>query len=395
MTSVDADDTERQSRRLRILHIITGLRQGGAEGVLVRLIGSTRADVSHRVVVLGDAGYFGPKLQSEGIPVRALGLDPRFGSVMGLFSLFRVIRSERPDVVQTWLYHADLLGGVAAALARARPIVWCIRNNNLDAASIGRSTRLVARMCSWLSGSVPDAITFNSDAASRAHVRFGYAGTRIRRIDNGYDLDRFRPDPALRDATRAALGIKGSQKLIGTVARWDRQKDHATLIAAMSAITDASVRLLLVGSGMDTGNAALISRLRAAGLEGRVLLAGAREDVPAIMNALDLHVLPSLGEAFPNAVAEAMACGTSCVVTDVGDAARIVGDTGWVVPPRDPDALAAAINQALTSLDSQGRPGAGERCRARIVRLFSLERMTEAYRSLWIELAAPAGGMGH
>ena len=368
--------------------MITGLQCGGAETVLARLVLETCSEFDHIVVVLRDEAYFGPVLRARGIAVHALDIGHRRGMFGGMSALVRIIRRERPEIVHTWMYHADLLGGLAARLAGVPSVVWGIRNTNLDVAAIGRSARFAAWACARLSSRVPHIITCNSYEAECVHTAFGYRAARFRIIPNGCDIERFRPDPAVREATRAVFAVAPCEVLIGMVARWDTQKDHANLLNAMGRVAKQrqDVRLLLAGAGMDWANAQLVEGVRAAGLDGRVILAGQRDDVPAIMNALDLHVLSSLGEAFPNVVAEAMSCGTPCVVTDVGDAARIVGDTGWIVRPRDSLALATAIEIALVALEKYGRQALGNRCRTLIVENFVMTRMTEAYAGLWREL---------
>jgi glycosyltransferase involved in cell wall biosynthesis len=377
---------------LRVLHVITGLGRGGAEAVLSRLVAATQDDFEHVVVTLRDEGHYGPILRSSGVRVHALGVGYGLRAVSGLLTLKRVIRSERPDVVQTWMYHADLLGGAAARLAGVRAVLWGIRNTNLSSAALRRSTRAVAWLGARLSRVIPDAIVCNSRESARAHAAFGYRSDLFRIVPNGYDLTRFQPDAAARSAIRAQFGIRAQDVLIGMVARWDPQKDHSNLLGALGIVVRQApaVRLMLVGDGMDPANTVLGALLSLNGLNGKVILAGARNDVPAIMNALDLHVLSSLGEAFPNVLAEAMACGTPCVTTDVGDAAHIVGTTGWVARPRDSHALSSSILEGLTALHAQGREALGAHARARIAENFDLSRMTTAFSALWREFARQA-----
>lgn len=379
---------------LKILHVITGLRRGGAEAALARLVSATREQFDHVVISLRDEAHFGPILRAQGVPVFALDVGTSRGALGGIRALMAIISMERPSVVQTWMYHADVFGGIAARLVRCGSVVWGVRNTDLRVAAIGWSARLAASLSAPLSRFVPDVITCNSHRAQSAHVAFGYKQALFHIIENGYDVRRFQPDQAGRAAIRAEFAVAPQQALIGLVARWDPQKDHRNLLSAMKhvLVLGHDIRLLLVGTGMDRANRLLMEIVRESALEKRVMLAGPRDDVPAIMNALDLHVLASSGEAFPNVVAEAMSCGTPCVVTDVGDAAHIVGDTGWVARPGDPAALAAATSEALLELGRYGREALGQRCRARIVEHFHIHRMTENYAALWRGLAGHHAG---
>lgn len=370
-----------------VLHIITGLADGGAEAVLYRLC--THEDTHrHTVVSLMDAGKYGPLLEEAGVRVHCLGMPRGRLTWQGLRRLWRILRMERPDVVQTWMYHADLLGGVMARLAGVWRIFWGIHNSDLDPRRSPAATRLIARLCGLLSPVVPAAIVCCAQRARDEHVRLGYAAHKFVIIPNGYDVSRFRPDPVARAKLRQEWCVPDEVPLLGMVARFDPQKDHANLIRALGQLKKSgeSFRCVLVGRGMDEGNAAIRSLLAAEGLEEYVHLLGPRNDIPSVMAALDVHVLSSAyGEAFPNVLAEAMACGTPCVTTDVGDAALIVGETGWVVPAANPAALARTIAMALD--EWRERPAAWterqESARKRIAEVFGLERMVQAYRRIW------------
>jgi glycosyltransferase involved in cell wall biosynthesis len=381
------------SRAPFVLHIITGLADGGAEAVLYRLCTHDTKN-RHVVVSLMDAGKYGPLLQTAGVEVHCLHMPRGRVTAGGLWRLWRLLRTQRPSVVQTWMYHADLVGGVLARLAGVPALCWGIHNTSLEPGSSTRSTIWVARICAWLSRWLPRAIVSCSRESVRVHRALGYAARKFFVIPNGYDLTRFAPDAAARVRLRAEWGIEDETPLIGMVARFDPQKDHATLIDALARLAHAGSRFacVLVGTGVDPGNAALREAIAAAGLETSVRLVGRRDDVPAVMNALDVHVLSSRSEAFPNVLAEAMACGTPCVTTDVGDAALIVGDTGWVVPPRDPDALARALAEALAAKnDSAAWQARKCAARERVATHFDIERMVDSYRSVWqrVQQGAP------
>jgi len=379
------------SGRPIILHVITGLGQGGAEAVLFRLAVHPAQAVRHVVVSLTDEGLYGGRLRAAGVDVHALGMPRGRATLGGLRALYVLLRQLRPQAVQTWMYHADLIGGVAARLAGIRAVAWGIRNSGAHLERSSRSARLVLRLCALLSGRVPAAIVCAAQDAARRHQELGYRGDRMVVIANGYDLSRFTPDAQARDRMRALWGIAPDVPLAGCVARWDPLKDHRNLLRAMGHLVregrDRGLQCVLVGRGMATGNADLAALIDAEGLRGRVLLAGPSDDVPAVMNALDMHVLSSCAEGFPNVVAEAMACGTPCVVTDVGDAAYILGDTGPVAPPEQPGVLAGAIEAVLAQLAERGRDAVGQAGRRRVLDMFDLQRMVDAYTEVWARIS--------
>lgn len=370
---------------MKVLHVISSLGQGGAEGVLYRLISASKHDVEHVVVSMVDEDYYGPRLRALGIPVHVLGNPRGRLTLSGLLKLRKIFMITQPDVVQTWMYHADLVGGLMARWCGNRLVFWGVRNSNLDAGSISFSARAVAKVCAFLSPWIPAAIVCCSVQAAHIHQSIGYCRKKFVIISNGYDLSRFVPDAEVRTSMRAQWNVKPSQILLGMVARWDPQKDHDNLLHALVKLKEviSDLRCVLVGTGIDKNNSSLTASIRQLGLEDWIILAGPRSDIPAVMNALDLHILSSLGEAFPNTVAEAMACGTPCVVTDVGDAAVIVAETGWVVPPQDSVALAGGIERAISELANAGRDALGLKCRRQIEENFSLEKMVQAYTTLW------------
>lgn len=291
-------------------------------------------------------------------------------------------------MVQTWMYHSDLFGGLAALLAGIRCVVWGIRHTTLEPGKSKKTTIFIAKILARLSWWLPTTIVVCARRAIDVHEALGYDRSKMRFIPNGYDLTDFHPGLDPQGEIKASIIPDQSIPLLGTVGRFDPQKDHTNLLVALAILRDRGVsfRCVLIGTGMDPSNTQIVEWIAQHKLTDHVQLLGRRNDVPSIMNALDLHVLPSAyGEAFPNVVAEAMACGTPCVVTNVGDAAYIVGDTGWVVPPRDAGALAEAIAAALQDIYSQQRSDRKSRARSRIEKHFSIERMVQSYSDVWHE----------
>lgn len=370
----------------KVLHIITGLNDGGAEGVLTRLcLYSEQAQ--HVVISLMDEGKYGPLLVRSGVTVHCLGMSPRNPSIVRLFRLIRLIRAEQPDAVQTWMYHADLLGGISARLAGVRRVFWGIRHSTLEKGKSKRSTIIVARLCAFLSGWVPEKIICCANKAQEVHADIGYSERKLHVIPNGYDLSRFRSDAAAGSKVRAELGLGPSDFIIGNVGRFDPSKDHSNFLQALARVSEVKIpfRCILVGKDVAPDNAVLVKQITELGLQQSVLLVGQRSDMPAVMNALDLHVLSSSSEGFPNVIAEAMACGTPCVSTEAGDALEILGDQEACCPVRDPQALADLIIKL--ALESQHFPSRWRARKAqssrRIAEKFSIEAMVEAYETCW------------
>jgi glycosyltransferase involved in cell wall biosynthesis len=376
----------------KIMHVITGLSQGGAEGVLLRLVSATVNDYEHSVVTLtgdGAVGEIGPKIRALGIRVTDLEMTPGRLTLRGLWRLRQAIARSRPDVIQTWMFHADLLGGLVAKVAGNPPVVWGIRHSDLDGTATKRSTRAVAWVLARLSGLIPKAVVWNSREAMRMHRDRGYHPRDGRVIPNGFDLSALKPDAEARARVRAELSVGPSEILLGNIAHWSPEKDHDNLFEALAILKErgSGVRCLIAGARVSPDNEALAKSIAHRGLENDVLVLGFRPDVPDLMNAMDLSVLSSLGgEGFPNAVAEAMACGTPCVVTDVGDSAMIVGDLGWVVPPREPALLADAIERAIREIKRNGEALSIE-SRTAIGERFGMDAMCRAFGQVWSDVA--------
>jgi glycosyltransferase involved in cell wall biosynthesis len=375
---------------IKILHLITGLNTGGAEVSLYRLLGHMdHSRFENRVISLIPVGEIGEKIRALEIPVTSLGLRPGQFSLAALWSLVRELRSERPDILQTWMYHADLLGLLAAKLSGIQQVVWNIRSSNMDTSQYRKLTGLVIRLCSWLSG-LPRAVIVNSHAGQEFHADFGYHPRRWVLIPNGMDLDRFRPDEDARRSVRAEFGLDLQTVLIGMLGRYDPMKGHPDFLHAAGLLTRSGVdaHFLLAGQAVSPDNETLKALILEEGLAGRVHLLGRREDIHRLDAALDILAMSSVfGEGFPNVVAEAMACGVPCAVTDVGDAVFLVADTGRVVPPRDPAAMADAW-MTLVRSGAEYRHRLGESARRRVVENFSIENTVTAYEAFYSELAA-------
>lgn len=370
---------------MRIVHIITGLGDGGAEHALFKICKYDNLN-KHFVISLKGPGKYFPLLKKIGIQVYHLNFS--FFSVWKFIILVKLIRSLKPDIVQTWLVHADFIGGIAARLAGIRNIIWNIRYSNIEIGKAKFTTVLIIRILSLISFLVPRSIITVSKRAKIIYEKIGYNRKIIKFIPNGYDLSILKINKYQKIKFKKKNKIKKEIFLIGKVARYDSQKDHLNLLTALNLIKSKNINFccVLIGFNVDKKNARLKSQISKLKLTNHVKLLGQNDNISEVMNGLDVHVLSSrYGEGFPNVVAEAMACGTPCVVTDVGDSGLIVGKTGWVVPPKNSLKLAKAIEHAFREKDTVKWKKRCNKVRSRIKQNFGINNMISSYNNLWIK----------
>ena len=362
---------------------------GGAELMLSRLVKSMDKKRFENVVVsLTTLGLIGAGLRDQGIQVFTLGMRRGFPNPLGMWRLFLLLHKQRPRILQTWLYHGDLLGSIMGMIVGIPIIVWNIRCADMVMAHYPLLSRLVRRVLVRLSAA-PDAVVVNSESGKKFHEGLGYYPRMWKVIPNGIDLDQFCPNLSARGKLRDKLGLSNKDILIGMIARFDPMKDHRNfLLAARSLLaTYPELHFVLVGHYVDRDNPALRDLIETLGIGANVHLLGERINVPMFMQGLDIVTSSSaFGEGFPNVIAEAMACGVPCVVTNVGDSAWIVESTGRVVPPRDPDELAKAWRE-LIEIGEESRHKLGLFARQRIQEKFDLKDIVVKYEECYKDLA--------
>jgi glycosyltransferase involved in cell wall biosynthesis len=353
---------------------------GGAESMLAGMVtASPRPADEIMIVSLVPGDSYAERLQNAGITVVQLDFAGMIGIASGLYRLAKLIRDFEPDIVQGWMYHGDLAALIGLALSgrrRRTRLIWSIRCSDMDLSRYGLGFRLVVKACALLSRR-PDLITANSAAGLKTHLRLGYRPRRTEVIANGIAIEEFKPDPAARAAVRRELGISGDAIVIIHVARTDPMKDHATFLAAMEQLPELVALLVIPNNEHDLP------------AERNLFRIGRRRDMTRIFAAADFVVSSSrYGEGFSNVLAEGMACGLPAVATDVGDAKLIVGDSGLIVPPQNPDALAAAIGM-LASEQAAARAERAAKARARIVECFPMSRAVQRYVQVYASLPSP------
>ncbi len=375
-------------KAVKVTHVIIGLNVGGAELMLKRLIEShrERSDIKHSIISLTSMGVLGEKLTKQGVAVYCLGMSSIMKGPVTFFKLRKLLRTLRPDVVHTWMYHADLLGGLAARSVGLRQIVWCIRSTDISKGG-SRVTLIIRKLCALLSGWLPRVIVCAAYTSRTVHEAVGYASNKMQVIPNGFELDKFLPTGSNGNYIRDELGISKACTLVLSVGRYNPVKDHKTFIEAAGKVATQrnDVRFMLVGRDLEHSNSQLMALINATGQADVFYLLGERNDVPACLQASDVFCLHSVTEGFPNVLGEAMAVGLPCITTDVGDAAYLLNNPEWVVPAASPDKLTDKL-VAMLSLSSSDKEVLGQTAASRIREHFTMDVISYRYFDLYTSL---------
>jgi len=366
---------------MKIVHIITGLGDGGAEHTLFKICKYDKIN-KHIVISLTDHGKYFSLLKKLGTKVYCLNIN--FFSLDKFFFLINLIRSSKPDIVQTWLVHADFLGSIAARLAGNKNIVWNVRYSKIQIGKAKLTTILIIKVLAKLSYLLPKLIVIVSKKAKKIYEIEGYDKKKFKFIPNGYDLSKLKINKIEKINFQKKIKIKKKIPRIGYVARYDPLKDHLNLLNALALIRlkDINFFCVLIGTNIDK-NKILSREIKKLKLNNHIRLLGPTKNISKVMNWLDIHIQSSRSEGFPNVVAEAMAFKTPCVVTNVGDSSYIVGKTGWVVPPNNSIKLAKAIQIALKEIQNKNWCKRCDSARARIKDKFSIGKMIKSYNKVW------------
>lgn len=387
LAGFDARMVRRRSptRPIRVTHVITSLNRGGAETMLLGLMRAGDGSVRPNVVSLISDGALTEAIKVTGTSVHELGFRSGLPNPVGILKLARLIRYERPDIVQGWMYHGDLVALIGLLLSGRRrevALIWGIRCSDMDLSRYGWRLKLVVAACTRLSA-WPEVVTANSEAGRQTHLKLGYRPRRFEVVHNGIDTDRFKPAPERRAGLRQEFGIPAGARVILQVARVDPMKNYEGLMDAVSKVD--GIWLVMVGRGTD-----------ALPRQDRVVALGLRGDVDQILAVGDAIVSASgFGEGFSNALAEGMASGLVPVATDVGDSRLLADPVGWCVPASDPDALEAAL-RAVRDLSEEELLARKLASRNRIADDFGLnvvvERFSDLYRRTLFEHAVSESG---
>lgn len=361
----------------KVLHIITGLRDGGAESSLYRLVINDN-HYEHIVVSLISEEKYSYLLKEKGIKLYHLNFNSLFNIPKASLKLFQIIKNENPDVVQTWMYHSDLLGGIIAKIAGVKKIYWCIRNSTLNFKHSSFATLVIRRLCAFMSWFIPNGIISVSSDSIKHHVKKGYRAKLFYLIPNGIDSTRF---------TKANINNFGIF-VLGMVGRFDPQKDLETLFKALNLFSNTKVNFILkiAGNQMNSDNHELITLIEKYDLSHQVKLYGQVDNIESFYSQINYLILTSsFGEAFPNVIAEAMCSGVPCIATNVGDTAKIIGDCGWIVQPKDYYSVAISLYKAWYLFDKfeESYNQLSIKSTNRIQFYYSLSSMIDNYNLVW------------
>lgn len=372
---------------IKIVHLITDLSLGGSEIMLLKLLTNIdHSNFKNKVISLTSIGKIGVLLRNSGITVTSLNMRQGIPDPSRLFLLKNLLVKEKPDILQTWLYHSDLLGLLAGKLAGVVEIIWNIRCSNMDMQQYSLTTSITLRLLSQISRFMK-VIVVNSQAGLDYHKSIGYRPEKWIVIPNGFDTNIFYPDKAAKSSIRDELCIHKESIIIGMVARFDPAKDFLTFFRAAKQLISrrSDIHFVLVGKGINRKNGTLINHIVDLGLNKCVHLLGERYDISTVTASFDIATCSSFSEGFPNVIGEAMSCGVPCVSTDVGDAATIIGEAGRVVPPCDYQQMSNAWIDILNS-SADERSVLSKSARERIVLNFSINRIVNQYEQLYYDL---------
>lgn len=337
------------------------------------------------VLSLTNLGVIGERIKKHNIQVLSLGISKKgIPGLSAVFGLFKIMRKFKPDIVQGWMYHGNLAVWITRLFFfKNTTFFWNIRQSLDDFTREKKRTRLIIKLGGWLSFGI-NGIIYNSIVGLKQHTQLGYGKRKSILIPNGFDVSVFKPADRFNHCVRKEFGLHNDELIIGLIARYHPVKGHEVFLKAAVHIVDKfkNVRFLMAGTGIDWNNESLKKLILSYKLEDQVVLLGEQSDIKDVMCCLDLLVSSSHAEAFPNVIGEAMACGVPCVVTDAGDSALIIEDTGMVVPRNNTRALASSVVNFL-SLSKKDQKKMGTLSRQRIIDHFSMSKIINQYENVY------------
>ena len=373
---------------MKIAAVITGLDPGGAEAMLLNLTRSLKTrDVELKVFVLSGGATLVPQFEAIGVEVICLGLRKGPGALCGLLSLSKKIRIFGPDLVHTWMPHADLIGGVASRMAGINAVIWSLHHADLSTKSLRTTTVFVLKINALLCRFVPEAIVAVSQHTLINHLKFGFSDSKLSVIHNGIDARRFKHHGTAKPLLRQEWQVNAGKKIIGFVGRFAVVKRVEDFLMATAQLMkeNPGYHVVMVGSDLTWDNKQLVSWIENCGLDKNITLLGDRSDLPDVMSSFDLLGSTSADEAFGMVLIEAMATGCPCVATRSGGSEAV---SGGLIPLAEVGNIAELQKQMTSQLNLASGELLSLRnaMRQHVLKNFSIETVTEQYLELYGEL---------
>lgn len=366
-----------------ILHIINSLDQGGAQNILLNLC-KYNSHQKHHIVYLTKSSFYVSSFQSIGIDPVLIEVKPRNFIAASLF-LFRYIKKLKPFAVQTWLYHSDLIGGIVSRLAGIKNISWGVHHSDHTFSTSKISTLLTVCLAACLSHFIPKNIIYCALTAKLFHERIFFSKHKSRVIFNGYDADEFRISHAQRELFRSKFCIPSDALVFGVAARFHPVKDHKTVFHALSILKSYGLNftLVLAGEKITQDNSALLELIDNFDLRQDTILLGSYDSMNTFYNSIDILLLSSVSEAFPNVVFESLLAGTVCVCTNVGDLYQVLPLKPYLTSISQPFRFADKISNLLSDMANQVSNISPKIVRNYALQNFSARYMSTLYSEVW------------
>ena len=369
----------RKNFRTKLIFIAPDINSGGAENILFN-VAKTLNKKDIVIISLTDIGFYGSKLKNYGYDFYALKMKKNIFAIFKFIYLIILIYKYKPLIVHTWLYRANLFGGVAAKIAGVNKIYWTIHH---DFEYSNFLMMLEMKILILLSSFIPKKIIFGSDISKKNHILNGYSKDKSIIINNGVSTKIFKPNKKFRIDFRKALGIEEDCLVLGNIARYHPLKDHETLFKALQIIKNKGLRFkcILIGSGFTNKIKKIKERINYYELNQNLIIYGQTFKINEIINAFDINILTSKKECSPISLLESMSTGVPCISTNVGDASQLIMDAGWTVQISDFKSLAKLIQKIY--LDKNIIKIKSKKARKRVEMFYLLEIMIEKYKALY------------
>lgn len=372
----------------KILHVITGLKSGGAEAMLLKLVTATdNTRFTSEIISLSGPGEYQKSFESLGVRVYTFNLKRLFGILHFLIHAPLLVLRSKPDLIQGWMYHGNLVAWFLRFWTLNRvPLAWNVRVSTEHFHSYSFLTKLVVRLGGLLSR-YPDVILNNSLDSISKHVRFGFQAEKSLYVPNGFDTEKFKPEVRNRVAIRQSLEIPEDATVVGYFANFLPKKNHSGFLSAMALlrIKHPNVHVLLAGRGVVHENVELSKKISRLDLSENVHLLGYQSNMPDLYRCLDIYIHASLTEGFSNSIGEACSSALPCIATEVGDAKPILDGIGFTVPVGDEASLVKVCDEVLSKAPDE-RELLGQAARNRIINEYRIPSITKKYEEIYEKL---------